>query len=385
MRFMLWIYLLAIGTSLGLASRAPAAEVTATDSIRKYHFKAKTAREKKDYDEALEFYREYLKYESNEKKARQAYYYIGDIHFGKKEFEAAKQALKQAVSLDSLYANPNIKLYQIYRSQSRPDSAAQCLERVVQALPDKLLYRRKLADLYRLQNRTRDAIRHYIRIIEMAGDDEELCDLLAVLHEDLGETARALEWRRRLLQVQGVAGDSSGRGQGEQMETLESILELQRKSGDVQGAFETLKQLVESDLSNRYSYYSQIAELAEKEGDKAMRIKGLEGMARSNSKDLETVAILVDLHLREKKQEAAQKWLERGLREDETNAHLQLLKGELLILKGGAEEEAIQAFERAKEDPVWEQTAQQRIWQLRPPETAEEKLKKKFFGGGDEE
>jgi len=380
-----WIFLLVLGGGFGLAGRVSAAEVTAVDSIRKYRFKAKNARDKKDYDEALQSYREYMKYESDEKRIKQAYYFIGKIHFEKEKFEAAKQALKQAVSLDSLYVNPNLTLYQIYLHQSLPDSAAQCLERVVQARPGKTQHRRKLADLYRRRNRTQAAIRHYVHLAEKAGSDVELFGLLAVLHEDLGATAQALEWRRRLLQVQGVARDSSGGGPEGQVETLESILELQRQSGDAEGIFETLKQLVESDPSNSYSYYSQIAEGAEKEDDKAMKIIGLEGMARSNPKDLETVAMLVDLHLRGEKQEMAYHWLERGLEVDETHAHLQLLRGDLIVLQGGAEEDAIEAFEQAMQDPVWGQTAQQRIWQLRPPETEEEKLKKKFFGSSDEE
>ena len=379
-----WIFLLVLGGGFGFADRAPAAEITAVDSIRKYRFLAKNARDKKDYDEALKSYREYLKYESDEKKIKQAYYFVGKIHFEKDEFEAAKQALKQAVSLDSLYVNPNLTLYQVYLRQSRPDSAAQCLERVVQARPGKTQLRRKLADLYRRQNRTQAAIRHYIPLAEKAGNDVELFGLLAVLHEDLGATAQALEWRRRLLQTQGVARDSSGGGAEGQVETLEAILELQRQSDDVAGVFETLKKLVESDPSNSHSYYSQIAEAAEKEGDETMKIIGLEGMARSNPKDLETVAMLVDLHLRGEKREMAHRWLERGLEVDETHAHLQLLRGELIVLQGGAEEDAIDAFERALQDPVWGQTAQQRIWQLRPPETEEERLKKKFFGSGDE-
>ncbi len=41
------------------------------------------------------------------------------------------------------------------------------------------------------------------------------------------------------------------------------------------------------------------------------------------------------------------------------------------------------AFEAAKADPGWERVAQQRIWQIRPPETEEEKLKRAFFGGDE--
>jgi hypothetical protein len=61
------------------------------------------------------------------------------------------------------------------------------------------------------------------------------------------------------------------------------------------------------------------------------------------------------------------------------------LKGDLHTRKG-EEILAIAAYEIAKGDPVWQAVAQQRIWQLRPPETREEKLKREFFGnsGRDE-
>ncbi len=381
MKFALWICLVCCFTNLGLAVQMAAAEVAVSDSIRKYRFLAKTARDKKDYDDALKYYGEYLKYESDTKKARKAHYYVGQIHFTRKDFAAAKQAFKQALALDSLSVNPNLMLYKLYQS-AQPDSAAQYLERVVRARPDELQHRRKLADLYRRLNQTRAAIRHYDWIVEAEGGDEELFGLLAVLHEDLGEVSQALAWHRRLLEAQGLASDSSRVGRDEKLETLESILGLQLQTGDAEGAFESLVKLVESDPENRYSYYSQMADLAEENDDKTRRIKGLEGMARSNPKDLETVAVLVELYLHDDRPDRARQWLERGLRIDENNAYLQVCRGDLLLLEG-AEEEALAAYEKAKADPAWEQIAQQRIWKLRPPETEEEKLKREFFGAGD--
>jgi hypothetical protein len=44
------------------------------------------------------------------------------------------------------------------------------------------------------------------------------------------------------------------------------------------------------------------------------------------------------------------------------------------------EDSVIAEYEKALHDPNWASVAQQRIWQIRPPETEEEKLKKSFFG-----
>ena len=113
-----------------------------------------------------------------------------------------------------------------------------------------------------------------------------------------------------------------------------------------------------------------------------MRFKGLLGMVEANPKDLKSVAVLVQWHLSRDEATAARATLKQGLEEDPVNGNLLLLKGEMLVGEGD-EAGAIAAFEKAKSNPVWEKVAQQRIWQLRPPETEEEKLKREFFGGGE--
>ena len=75
----------------------------------------------------------------------------------------------------------------------------------------------------------------------------------------------------------------------------------------------------------------------------------------------------------------AEEWIDRGLALAPRHAHLQLLRGDIMVRRGD-EEEAIEAYETALDDPDWRSVAQQRIWQLRPPETEEEKLKREFFG-----
>lgn len=361
----------------GLADRALAAETSMADSVRKYRFLAASSRKNKAYDEAIKYYKEYLKYESDDVKA---HYRLGELCFKTKDYTGAKQALNGAVNLDSLHVNANILLYNLHiREEGRVDSAAICLERFLLARPDDVEKRRSLADLYRRGGEVRKATAHYEQLVEQVAGAEELIELLAVLYEDLGETARALEWRQRLV-ADGVADSSLDKRQ----ESLENMLRLQLETSALKSAFETLLQLAQIDSVGRYSYYSRIATLAEKNNDKRMLLKGWEGMVKANSRDLRTVATLVEWHLNEKKVEMASQWLAYGLRVNLTDAHLQLLKGDILVLQEGDEEEAIAAFEQARTDPRWESIAQQRIWQLRPPETEEEKLKKAFFGNGQE-
>ena len=58
---------------------------------------------------------------------------------------------------------------------------------------------------------------------------------------------------------------------------------------------------------------------------------------------------------------------------------MHVLKGDLLVLQGD-EEGALAAYEIAKGDPNWQDVAQQRIWQIRPPKTPEEEALEEFFG-----
>ncbi len=358
-----------------LANRVAAAEVSVADSIKKYRFLARTSREKNDFVAATGYYGEYLKYETQPKRRKLALYYLGRMHYKNKQPAAAGQAFLQVVELDSLHINSNLMLYEAFKA-SHPDTAARALERVLIAKPADAKNRRKLADFYRRQNRVQEAISHYVDLAEAGHDAVVLYELLANLYQDLGDSNQALQWRRRLAAAQGMSGQQGG------LETLESVAELEIESGDVQAAFNTLIRLAELDSLNRFSYYNRIAGLGEKTGDKKMQLAGLEGKVEASSKDLESLAGLVEWHLNADDRAAAQQWLDRGLRVDATHAHLQLLQGDLLTLEG-REEEAVAAFEKAKADPLWQAIAQQRIWQLRPPETEEEKLKKAFFGGGD--
>ena len=126
--------------------------------------------------------------------------------------------------------------------------------------------------------------------------------------------------------------------------------------------------------------HGRLAAIAGERSDDSMRVTALKGMAETDPGDLESVATLVQWHHGRGEWAKARIWLERGLQIDPVSGPLLLLKGDGLV-RAGDEEGAIAVFERARANPDWEQVAQQRIWQLRPPETEEEKLKREFFGG----
>ncbi|MCE2447074.1 MAG: tetratricopeptide repeat protein [Candidatus Latescibacteria bacterium] len=359
---------------LGADARATENEAAIADSIRKYKYYAKTARQNKEYDRAIGYYTTVLQYSPQELTAA---YFLGQLYYKeKKDLDNARTALRRAVSIDSLHLNSNRLLYTIYQAVGEVDSAALSLERALLKKPNAA-DRRKLADLYRREGRNERAIVHYEQLVEAdredttGVEDAELIEILAVLHQELGQVEQALQLRKR--QVEGGMGGA---------DQLESIVELELEVGDVKGAYERLVQLAQLDSQNAYSYYNRIASIASEAGNDSMHVEGLKGMVEADPKDVKSIAELVEWHQGRGELAEAKAWLGRGLKVNPKDAHLLLLKGDNLVRQGD-EEGAIAAFEKAKADPAWEKVAQQRIWQLRPPETEEEKLKRQFFGGGE--
>ena len=361
------IFLLSVVCAL---SNALANEISLTDSVKKYKFLAKTARQQNDFQEAIRLYRNVTFFDSDDQKA---WFFLGECLYRSKAFVEAKTAFISALNIDSLHVNSNIRLYSILSNESDFESAARALERVLIAKPQSVEYRWKLADLYRHQGESGKSIFHYEAILNDKNDDKELIEILAILNQDLGQTEEALKWRRILL----AGGDLNS-----QVEQLEGLTALQLESGNHIEVFNSLYRLAVLDTINSYSYYNRAAEIAEKIEDELNLIKSQEGMARTNVSDIETVIRLSEGYMKRNQFKLAEKWLDRGLEVDANSAQLLLLKGDLLH-DSGSDTVAVSFYRRAMHDPVWERIAQQRIWNVIPPETEEEKLKKAFFGGSD--
>ena len=377
--------LLAVLCSVPLWAQGESAEVAPADSIRKYRFLGKTARDKEDLDAALHYYRELVKYDP---EYQRGYFYIGQILAGKGEDGEAKEAFLRSSALDSLHRNTHLGLYQVYMNESKPDSAWWALERVVRVKKQaeaNRAYRRKLADLYRLQGSTEAAISHYQALAGTPArprpDDREIIELIVNLYRELGQVGEALTWQERLLSLSG--GEDQGEDKAQRVEALASMVDLMVESGDVPAAIANLRQLAELDEGGRYSHYHRMNQLAEEGGNPTVRIEALRGMVSANPRDLESLATLIETYLSDENGTGAAKWIDRGLKSNPEDPHLHLLQGDLLVMQGN-EESALASFEVAMADPRWQAVAQQRIWQIRPPETEEERLKRQFFGGGDD-
>ena len=374
--------LLLVGVAIPLPMVEAASFVSAAtnglstaDSTRKYRYLAKTARERKEHAKALEYYRLLLRYDPDYAKG---HYFRGKILAEQKDYAGAKESLLAAVALDSALTNGNALLCQLLLAEGKPDSSQRYLNRIRDLKGGRFrALQRRVADALRREGLTKAAISQYE---DLAAADSlqagKLHDLLATLYQDLGQSSKALSWRaRQLAHLEQVAPGTTD----VMIETLQEMVLLQQQTGAHDEALATLGRLAQMDAGNSYPYYRQMAEIAEQTHKPAVVKKALEGMARANPKDVESAAVLAELYLTQDELEVAEQWIDRGLSIVPANAHLQVLKGDIMSRRG-LEDEAIDAFEIAREDPDWRTVAQQRIWQLRPPETEEEKLKRAFFG-----
>lgn len=368
------LVLLLLGAALLLPAGVSAQEAVA-DSVRKYKFLGKTARDKGDHEDVIGYYTRLAEFDPDYHPAQ---YYIARANLALGQQEAAKAALLTAVDLRPDHDNTRLLLFQIYAGAAKADSAWLFLQPLVAAGADDAKvqdYHRTVADLYRRAGQDSVALLHYEQIVAAPGTTEEdrgeLGELLAVLYDDMGNTAKALEWRQRL----------AGNGGAGQVESLSKMVDLQIRSKDYAAAFATLRQLARVDSSASYSHFVRMSELGDTANDPEIRLAGLEGMARVQPKDLATVATITEIHLNDVNLPAASRWLGRGLKQNPDDAHLRVLQGDLLRQQKAPEDDVIAEYEIALKDPNWAAVAQQRIWQIRPPETEEEKLRKEFFGG----
>ena len=170
-----------------------AATVSVADSLRKYRFLARSSRQQKNFDAALEHYNQLLLYAPDDQKAR---YFTGTILLRQKRRPEAKAAFLHSVRLDSSHLNCNLALTQLLLAEGKADSAWLYLQRVLRAKPGVrkyLDYCRELADLLRKNGDLEGAVVHYTTLSETATDEAEaaeLYELLAGLREEQAKPVR---------------------------------------------------------------------------------------------------------------------------------------------------------------------------------------------------
>ncbi len=147
------------------------------------------------FDEQQDFYRieDYLKKAIDlDPKFYMARGFLGDIYFGKGDFEAAVEQyqLSLAVNGDDPYVLNSLGL--AYMNLERYGSAVPNLERALALVPDNVEFRHNLAAVYRDYGMLDKATEGFIKIIEMKPDDPNVYNDLADIYRRQGRDQDAL-------------------------------------------------------------------------------------------------------------------------------------------------------------------------------------------------
>ena len=106
-----WLSLLTLtGFLVVAATSQTVAQEAVTDSVRKYKFLGKSARDKSDHADAVDYYSRLLTFKSD---YHLAHYYIARAQLALGDQAAAKVALLSAVALKPRHANTLLLLYQV--------------------------------------------------------------------------------------------------------------------------------------------------------------------------------------------------------------------------------------------------------------------------------
>jgi tetratricopeptide (TPR) repeat protein len=149
-------------------------------------------------------------------------------------------------------------------------AAAPALARALQAVPDHVPTMRLLAELQAANRQWEEAIKLLDRVLELSSDQTTVCAthmaLARMFDEQLVEPKRAIEHAAAVLEI-----DATHQG------ALDRMMAIQAKSGDIQAAVNTARQLVDvsSGTDGHPPALRRLARLERKHGDPEAALNAL--------------------------------------------------------------------------------------------------------------
>ena len=202
-----------------------------------YHFLLGSMKEySRQYSEAIEEYKEALKYDSDASEifSRLAYLYIqtnrmseaveearraiqknpdnkeahrmlGQIHMervylseeNQEDLKSALAEFKEVNRIDPDDEGAILTLGQLYLQNNQPELAAELLGRYLEKDPDSLTAMMSIASAFQQMNQNEKAIAYLEKCLEARPDNFYIVQQLADLYERAGDMPRALEYQRR--------------------------------------------------------------------------------------------------------------------------------------------------------------------------------------------
>ncbi len=348
------------------AGRADERHETAADSLlaaRKHFSFAVQYKQSGSLEKALDNYERSLDFVDS---LYQVHYSYADLLMKLDRKEEARRELLATLRLNPSHFNSAAILAGQYYEEACYDSALVMYEIMLEGRPDDPAIRASVARLRSYLGKDGDALESFMTMI---GDgtatpaDHERALEIAISRGETDTVGRILELSR-----------TNGADIPSLFTTAAAYF---MKTGDTGAAMRNLLAAVERNPSDIESY-ERLADIAEKTGDAALAAKALAGLHSNMPENVEILTALAENHLQAGRESEAVALIDTGLSLAPENGKLHILKG-TWHREQGRPDEAVAEFEAALADERWEPVARQFIWQIRPPETDEEKAERNFF------
>ncbi len=346
-----------------------AAQVDSVEEAKKHLSFGRQYEEVKMYDEAIRQYEKSINFDPSNALT---HYLLGNLYYIKLEQpEKAKEAYKAAIGVDPFHSYSHYMLGRIYYQESKYDAAIVELEEAIKFNSDiEEQACLALGDLCAFRGDD-SALKYYLGAINLIYNDVRRFWTFAKLLDKNGYYEEAISAYRHVIEL-----DPNHR------EALLRLAETQLKVQAYRGALDSYSKLAELDPENAH-YHIVMAQIYEQTEDTDGVLACLYNVVDIAPDNTDAIAKTAEICIDQNDLERAKRDIDRGLKIDSKDARFRVLNGEYYRAKG-QDELAINELKRALSDPEWKDYAQGLIWEIKPPLSEEEKLKKEFFERGRE-
>jgi len=363
-----WIAAITIIVLLAGARESIAQNESKADSLlkAKKHFSFAVQYKKSgSYEQALVNYKQSIAYNDT---VYQVHYSFGDLLLEMERPLEARREFAISLRLNPEHYNSAAMLAKLYYEAALYDSSLTVFETMYKLKPDDTQTLHNIGSLREHLGMKREALDAYEELYEATEATFPL-SLAAGLAFDLEEWEKAKRYND--LMIEKTPGENV---------YLKRGANISLKLNDPQGALHYIRSLAgngESDI--------QALERIEKDsrftGDTDTVIAALKLHHTVAPDNIQIIGELAELLIAKGEKEKAADYLRRGIEKAPDNGKLRILMGNY-YRERGEDDKALKEYEAALADETWKSSAQQSIWQIRPPQTEEEKKEQEFFRRG---
>jgi tetratricopeptide (TPR) repeat protein len=319
--------------------------------------------------QSYENYRQSIAYNDT---VYQVHYSFADLLLKMERTDEARREFAISLRLNPAHLNSAQMLAKLYYEAAVYDSALAMFETIHRLEPDDVQVLSNIAALRTHLGMQREALAAYDELIDSGTPDEshtETAITIAIEVEEW-ETAKRLND----LQLEKRPDDTQCLRRG-------TVISLgMRNPAEAIDYAQKLKRTGEIDMS----IVESIGKLSKAIGDPEIILASLELRHETEPSNTAIAGELAEMLMAAGKSGQAEVIITDALNRTPGDAKLHILMGNLFREKGD-DNKAVHEYELALNDPRWKQTAQQLIWQIRPPQTESEKAEREFFRRGREQ